>query len=211
MKGTQPCTIYLVRHGETHWNVQEIMQGHTDIDLTARGEEQAMALAKELKHIHFDAVFSSDLIRAKKTAHLISAGAPSSIITTPLLRERAFGNYEGKPATSAWKVLRPILDEHHGQHPHLSAMNVETNNSMRQRIMDFLLKIASEYQGKTLLLVSHGGVLKQTLIQLNFATASQFPKGAIQNTAYIRLSIIKKRIKIEKTQGISVTPSQDYS
>ena len=60
-------TIYIVRHGETKWNVKQLMQGHKDSPLTEKGIEQAEEIKKELKNIHFYRIFSSDLLRAKRT------------------------------------------------------------------------------------------------------------------------------------------------
>ena len=65
------CTIYFARHGETSWNVKKMIQGIKDIPLNKKGEEQAMMIGEKLKNIKFDAVFSSDLIRAKRTAEII--------------------------------------------------------------------------------------------------------------------------------------------
>jgi broad specificity phosphatase PhoE len=67
-------TIYLTRHGETEWNEKKIIQGHSDIPLNKKGIKQANLLGMELKNIHFDAVFSSDLVRAKKSAEIMIKG-----------------------------------------------------------------------------------------------------------------------------------------
>ena len=65
------CTLYLVRHGETEWNVKGITQGQTNSSLTENGKQQALNTANDLKNINFDAIFSSDLTRTQDTAEII--------------------------------------------------------------------------------------------------------------------------------------------
>ena len=60
------CTIYLIRHGETEWNEKKLIQGHSDIPLNEKGKLQSEQLGEKLKDIHFEAVFSSDLIRKER-------------------------------------------------------------------------------------------------------------------------------------------------
>src|SRR3990167_4625255 len=90
------CTIYVVRHGESEWNVKGLIQGQSDSPLTQSGERQAFLLAKELKNIKFGAVFSSDLVRAKRTADMIALERSLAIQTSKALIERNFGKLEGK-------------------------------------------------------------------------------------------------------------------
>lgn len=85
------CTFYIVRHGETEWNVKGLVQGHTDIPLTKKGKRQARQLAKKLSRINFNAVFSSDLLRAKQTAQLIALEKKIAVKTTQALREETDG------------------------------------------------------------------------------------------------------------------------
>lgn len=66
------CTLYIVRHGQTDWNVRKIIQGHSDIPLNTEGQEQARVLAESLKNVHFDKIISSDLVRAKRTAEIVA-------------------------------------------------------------------------------------------------------------------------------------------
>src|SRR3989344_8043224 len=89
-------TFYLVRHGETEYNVKKIIQGQSDSPLTKKGIEEVKNVAKKLKGIKFDYVFSSDLLRAKRTAEIIALEHKLEIQTNKLLRERRFGNLEGK-------------------------------------------------------------------------------------------------------------------
>ena len=88
----------LIRHGVTDWNQARRMQGQTDIPLNAEGERQAQALGERLKNepLHWDAIYSSDLIRASTTAEYIRiALGLKEVRTNPLLRERKFGAAEG--------------------------------------------------------------------------------------------------------------------
>ena len=99
------CTIYLVRHGETEWNEKKLIQGYSDIPLNKKGELQAKQLGQEFNNIYFDAVFSSDLLRAKNSAEIIILEKKLTVATTKVLRERFFGRFEG----SSLNELRRIL------------------------------------------------------------------------------------------------------
>ncbi|CAF1042442.1 unnamed protein product [Rotaria sordida] len=103
--------IYIVRHGETDWNAQKRLQGHTDIPLSAQGKLQAYQLKEKFADIHFSKIFSSDLIRARSTAELIRSSNKLPIIETPLLRERCMGTWEGRLAESLANELLLYLFE----------------------------------------------------------------------------------------------------
>src|SRR5258706_14102789 len=91
-------TFYIVRHGETDWNAERRLQGHSDIPLNENGELQAKNLADELQDITFDLAFSSDLLRAKRTAEIIALEHKLEVQTTKLIREKNYGSLEGKPS-----------------------------------------------------------------------------------------------------------------
>lgn len=84
--------LYLARHGETEWSLSGRHTGSTDIPLTARGEQNARDLGGRLKGIDFDAVYSSPMQRALRTAELAGFEHPE---VTPLLKEFDYGKYEG--------------------------------------------------------------------------------------------------------------------
>ena len=88
--------LYLARHGETVDNVNQIMQGQTQGELTANGLRQAAQVGEEWKDRHLDAVVASDLKRAIDTATVIAAPHHLDVITTPLLRERDWGGFTGR-------------------------------------------------------------------------------------------------------------------
>ena len=87
--------IYLIRHGETDWNKTKRLQGVTDIPLNACGIELAEKTAEGLKDVPFDRIYTSPLIRAKKTAEIIRGDRPVELVVTDGLKEISFGEYEG--------------------------------------------------------------------------------------------------------------------
>ena len=89
-------TILLIRHGETALNVARALQP-ADTPLSARGIAQAEALARRLAAMNVCAIVTSDLPRARRTAQAIAAATGAAPEATPLLRERNFGDWRGKP------------------------------------------------------------------------------------------------------------------
>ncbi len=89
-------TLYLVRHGETKDNVAKIMQGQRQGELTPTGIAQMEELAVSLSEIHFDSIISSDLQRAYDSAQILSHQWKQPVQTTPLLRERDWGDFTGR-------------------------------------------------------------------------------------------------------------------
>ena len=71
MEENNHCTLYIVRHGETEWNKNHTIMGQLDSPLTPLGVKQVTTTAEALKHVHFDAIFSSDSPRAQRTAEII--------------------------------------------------------------------------------------------------------------------------------------------
>ena len=87
--------IYLMRHGETEWNVARRFQGTTDIPLNENGRRLAGLTARALKDVPFDAAFSSPLARAYETAQIMLGDRQVEILKDPRLIELSFGEYEG--------------------------------------------------------------------------------------------------------------------
>ncbi len=205
------CTFYLVRHGETDWNVKKIIQGHSDNPLNQTGEKQAKELAKKLKNVHFDTVFSSDLLRAKRTAEIIAQEKKLAVKTNQFLRERAFGKLEGKPSLwlIAWrKAIKKGIDMLTDQEKKVLIKEdpeIESDEALMSRFLTFIREIAVAYAGKKVLLVSHGGVMRIFLIKIGyFKDEDESYQHHIKNTAYIVFQsdgsdfVVKEVVGIEK-------------
>ena len=94
-------TLLLVRHGETDWNAEGRLQGHTDRPLNDYGRRQAAALAEELAGREIDAIYASDLARARETAEIVAARIGLPVALDVGLREKNWGSLGGPDAVRA--------------------------------------------------------------------------------------------------------------
>ncbi len=207
------CTFYIVRHGETDWNALKLVQGHTDILLNKKGENQAKSLGQKLNKIRFDAIFSSDLLRAKRTAEIIAIEREIKVKATEKLRERYFGRLEGKSWKDEngelkylWKKLINLTEEERRIH---KLERVENNHDLIKRLVPFLNETAVIYGGKNVLVVTHGGLMRVFLLHVGFGTDENLPSGSIDNLAYIKVDYDGADFIIKETFGIKkITPQK---
>ena len=145
----QMTTIFLVRHGETVDNARQIMQGQTQGELNEKGREQALQVAERLTSEPIDAVVASDLQRAIQTAEIIAAPHHLPVVTTPLLRERDWGDFTGcfipELKGKAWPD------------------NIESEEALLSRARTLLIYITATYPGKRVVAVGHGIINKAIL------------------------------------------------
>ncbi|HOD92399.1 MAG TPA: histidine phosphatase family protein [Clostridia bacterium] len=146
--------ILLIRHGQTDWNIQDKVQGSSDIPLNETGIQQAYATKDMLKDYVFDIVISSPLIRAYQTADIVCEGRENVIVTDGRISERDFGKFEGvsykqnmEYRKGAWSLK---MDE--------QLDTVEAYPLFYKRVEGFLDEILKVHYGKDILLVAHGGV-----------------------------------------------------
>jgi len=156
--------ILLIRHGETSWNAVKRLQGHLDIPLNPEGERQAAALGKALRDEPLDAVFSSDLLRARQTAHAIAAPRDMEVQIDADLRERCYGAFEGMrhaeikerypEAYRVWQARDLDARIPTGER------EAETLREFSTRVIDAITRIVSACSYRRIAFVSHGGVLE---------------------------------------------------
>ena len=199
--------MYLVRHGETDWNVKGLLQGQTDIDLNKTGIKQAKELGKTLGNIHFSVAFSSDLLRAKRTAEIIALEKKIAVQTTKALRERRFGKYEGRPWRQVKfqglvaKFFKLSMKERFNKAPY---PGFESDEKLMTRLIPLLREISIANLGKNVLVVTHGGILRTFLNHLGFNKGKELPPGTINNTAYIIIQSDGSHFFIKETSGIII-------
>lgn len=159
--------LLIVRHGETVWNHQGRIQGHTDVALSERGLQQARLLAGRLAATPIDAAYCSDLRRAAETAEAIlhgrTDGRPPPLQPTPRLREYHKGAYEG--LTDA-----EIRRKFPGEYPAYLTKNLdfapaggESVWAVSVRMAAIINEIKARHLGETALVVGHGGSLRAAM------------------------------------------------
>jgi len=156
--------LYLVRHGETLWNLEKRFQGQNDSPLTENGREQARILGKSLQGISFDALITSDLGRAAETAGLINSLLNVPVfLTEPLLRERNFGIFHGLKREEAEKKYPREAAMIWSGNADAVVPGGESRNQLRQRVLRFLDDLPVKYPGKRVLAITHGGVVNTAI------------------------------------------------
>lgn len=149
--------IYLVRHGETDWNLGHRIQGSTDIPLNDTGRGQAVRAGRLLARRSWDAIYSSPLSRAMETATIISStvglGPPLAI---GALVERSYGDAEGM-------TDREIRKRFPGTTP---VPGREPRGDVAARVMPALLSLAERHGGEHLIVATHGAVIRTVLLSL---------------------------------------------
>lgn len=151
--------IYVVRHGETEWNLIEKQQGHMDSPLTDRGRLQANALAKGLINRGIEFIYSSDLGRALKTAKIIGEELKLSVQTNKHLRERHLGSLQGLTKKEFQCQYPDEWGKFYSGNPDYCFPGGESARQRFERTVTCVEKFAKLHIEQTILIVAHGGVL----------------------------------------------------
>jgi probable phosphoglycerate mutase len=155
----EPTRIIAIRHGQTAWNAETRMQGQLDTALDARGRWQAERLADALQDEPIDAIVSSDLARAMHTALPLARRRSLRVRADAALRERSFGVFQGftyahiarhwPEGAARWRARDAAFGPEHG----------ETLNDFYERAVRAARRLATEFAGRSVVWVTHGGVL----------------------------------------------------
>jgi broad specificity phosphatase PhoE len=158
-------TFYLIRHGETDWNVNGRWQGHTDVALNEVGRAQARRLAERLREERrrFDAIYSSDLQRAWETACAVGAALDIEPQPLPTLREIDVGTWGG--LTGAEVMARDLeVYERIKSGEDVARGGGERFLDLYTRVVAAVERLVDEHPGQTLALITHGGPVRALLL-----------------------------------------------
>ncbi|WP_295566212.1 histidine phosphatase family protein [uncultured Holdemanella sp.] len=185
--------FYIVRHGETQFNVKGRIQGWCDSPLTDLGVEQAKKLGKELNDFPFDVCFCSTSERAIDTANYILEGRNIEIIARKHLKEQCFGEFEAEKAEDIFKNGVRYPDGYR-------FCGGENHSDVIERIFTELKKIASEYSNANVLIVSHGSAIKHIVNALcpGFVHEKSNTATLVPNCSITRIDYDKEFQLIEK-------------
>ncbi len=152
-------TLYLVRHGQTDWNVLGRYQGHTDLPLNAVGQAQAQALARQLTGNPLAAIYSSDLRRARETAEVLAEALGLAVQPDPRLREMNLGAWEGQTVAEIVQRYPEAWAARTRDPLHARAPGGESVVEVAGRVTAAAESIAAVHPASQVLVVAHGVVL----------------------------------------------------
>ena len=145
--------LFIARHGETAWNLENRVSGRTDVPLTDKGLQQAQTLARNAVGRGIEVIIASPLLRARQTAQAVSDAIGVEVQIDERLMELDFGIFEGAPRTD------PDFRRTRGQFP-TRYPGGESAFQLAHRVYSCLEDVKRKYDGKTVLLVCHGGVCR---------------------------------------------------
>ncbi|CAF1234149.1 unnamed protein product [Adineta ricciae] len=200
--------IYLIRHGETDWNIEKKLQGHTDIPLNQNGLLQSEKLKEKLNGINFSKIISSDLQRAHSTAQRID-NSNQLIEKSILLREKSFGQWEGKSIEELHSYLKQTFDlDQFTKEEYLSFKwneDIESYSDVYRRIYQVIRSLIISHSSdlnNPVLFSTHGGVLRTILYHFDY---QQGFRWKVSNCALIKLQVcVDGQISIKQLDGIQL-------
>ncbi len=160
MDNGKTTTLYLMRHGQTEYNVRRVIQSHNDSPLTREGITSTRGRAKMLKGIIFDAIFCSDLERARKSLEILLDELDTNIIVNYCadLREIDFGQLTGRNIEDIMDIIQLHKKQTHRRYP-----DGESGDSFSKRVLDFVEMVLDLHVGGTILFMTHFGVIETIL------------------------------------------------
>jgi len=169
--------LYLVRHGQSVHNKKQIIAGQLDSELTGEGIADAQWVATAIGRSDFDAIYCSDLRRARETTEVIvkTLNLTCPLSLSPLLRELDFGDYTNQPVSDAFHFLDYKVVQDQG-YP-----GGESFQDMMKRLAQFVSQIQAEALGKRLLVVAHAGSIRMLLMVLDSGHGQQYLTQTFSN------------------------------
>ncbi len=184
--GATPTTLLLMRHAETEDNVNMRLSGWTDTDLSVRGESQIGLLADHFnrQHGHIDALYSSPLIRARRTAEAIGALTGHTPILIDDLREMYFGELDGRPFEELREAYSHLLEaDENSDLQDFMWPGGESRSSFSARALGVINTIAGHHRGRSVGVVTHGGVIATLLTLLHGESAANWRRWVVPNAS----------------------------
>ncbi len=163
--GNRECLVYVFRHGETDWNVQGRLQGHSDVPLNENGKRQAHDLARRMAQTNVEVILSSDSSRALETANTVAQALKIPIVTTAELREIRGGDVEGVSLREIGERLGPEfvrrMKSVSQQDLHTRYPGGESKFELVARALMAIQRFISSGDHTRIAVSTHGGVLRQ--------------------------------------------------
>lgn len=159
-------TIFLIRHGESHQNIDDVLSGITDVPLSNKGKQQCAILAQYFENIQVDKVFATPLQRAKESAEIIFPKHKSSIEILESLIEFNYGDYEGYKRSDYENSSDRIIQQWITSPSDLTFPGGDNIQAHAHRSLSSITDLAREYEGKVIACISHRTTIRLILAQI---------------------------------------------
>ncbi|MCG3205240.1 MAG: 2,3-bisphosphoglycerate-dependent phosphoglycerate mutase [Elusimicrobia bacterium] len=172
------ATLVLVRHGQSQWNLENKFTGWVDVDLTPKGEQEAIGAGQKLKDLKFDKAFTSELKRAQKTLQIILKEINQTnlpIEKDKALNERHYGDLQGLDKAATAKKYGEEQVHIWRRSYDIAPPNGESLKDTAARTLPYFnSKILPEVKaGKNILVAAHGNSLRSIVMELEKLTKEQ--------------------------------------
>jgi len=201
-------TIMLIRHGDTDWNVEEIFRGYADVELNEIGIKQAELLSEYLDDVLIEAVYSSPLKRALKTAEIIAGRHNIDVIPSDELIDFDYGEWQGLSHNTVRQRYNELYAEWL-KNPHLVKIpKGDSLDDVRERTISMVNRVTAKYEG-TVALVSHRVIHKVIICALLGLDNSHFWNIKLDTCGITTFVYEDKRFILEKHNDTSFLKSID--
>ncbi len=195
--------LVIVRHGQSLWNKENRFTGWVDIDLSAKGREEAIEAGKKLKSLHFDTAFTSDLKRAQNTLALILKEIGQEnipVFRDKALNERHYGDLQGMNKDAARERFGPEQVHIWRRSYDVAPPNGESLKDTEERVVPYYQSEIEPLlrEGKNVLVVAHGNSLRSLIKYLEHLSPEEIVKVEIP-TGKPKVYELDDELKVEKT------------
>ena len=177
----------MIRHGETEWNSQQRMQGHSNSDLSSVGQAQIQALGQWMKNVPFDHIYSSDSLRAKQTAEAITQFSGHKLKIDLRLREKNLGVFEGLTSEEARERHPEVFRLFKTAGSKYVIDEGESTQQLQDRALEIVNEIRIKHPEERVLLVTHGGFIRVVMKHSLGLSLEKPTRFLIRNTGVFRL------------------------
>lgn len=181
--------LYIIRHGKTYWNEEKRIQGWADIELTEDGRRVAVESAEGMKDIHFDAIYSSPLKRAKDTACILRGDRNLPVIADERIKEIGFGVLEGADFTQIrGDKTSKFVSFFEAPEKYEAPEGGETFEEITVRAADFLKEILEKHkEDERVMIVAHGAINKAMMRFFRKNEVKDFWEGSLQRNCGVTI------------------------
>lgn len=184
-------TYYIMRHGEAHSNEKGVLEtkGDPTNHLTEKGKQQVTDSLSYIKTLSVDVIIASPFLRTQETAHIVSSMLGIPVVTDEKIREYNLGDFDGRPATEYLEHFGHTYLQYDTRPPH-----GETHREMMHRSMRALMELEAAHEGKTILIVTHGGPARMMLAEGGLTTEEEVlaDEKAVITTLYLGNAEVRK-------------------